>query len=252
MRCVRVMRAFGAAVLLLSSGVSPSFANPLQSIFDLTTGLKGGAAPERVLYFSGFDLWREGASSYGGLQWAPAGLNNDGFTLKLLLAGGQYRYTAGTTEITGTNFLAAALPGWRIKRGNFEAKIFAGLDLQHHFLSPDDPNNSLRGTHAGLRVGADLWWEPTHKLMVASSLSGSTVGTNFGARVALGWRLFERCWVGPEIETMGDEIYRQYRVGVHITSLKYGAFEWAFGAGYSEDSDHRAGFYGRFSLLTQR
>lgn len=83
-------------------------------------------------------------------------MNNDGFTLKLLLAGGQYRYTAGTTNITGTNFLAAVLPGWRIKRGDLEVKIYAGLDLQHHILSPDDLGNNLRGTHAGLRVGADL------------------------------------------------------------------------------------------------
>lgn len=252
MRCVEVLRVFGAAVLLLSSGTSPSIANPLQSIFDLTGSLKGGATPERFLYFSGFDLWREGASSYGGLQWSPGGLNNDGFTLKLLLAGGQYRYTAGATEITGTNFLAAALTGWRIKRGNFEAKLFAGLDLQHHILSPVDPTNNLRGTHVGLRVGADLWWEPTQKMMLASSLSGSTIGTNFGARIAVGWRVLDRFWIGPEIETMGDEIYRQYRVGAHLTSLKYGPFEWAFGAGYSEDSDHRAGLYGRFSLLTRR
>jgi hypothetical protein len=176
------MGALSVAALLLSCGASPSVANPLQTIFNLTGNLKGGATPERFLYFSGFDLWRERASSYGGVLWAPGGLNNDGFTLKLLLAGGQYRYTAGMTGITGTNFLAAALPGWRIKRGNFEAKIFAGLDLQHHSLSPDDPNNGLRGTHAGLRVGADLWWEPTRKLMIASSLSGSTIGTNFGAR----------------------------------------------------------------------
>jgi hypothetical protein len=246
------MRALGTAALLLSCGASPSIANPLESIFDLTGSLKGGATPERFLYFSGFDLWHEGTSSYAGLHWAPAGLNHDGFTLKLLLAGGRYRYTAGATGITGTNFLAAALPGWRVKRGNFEIKMYAGLDLQHHILSPDDPGNNLRGTHAGLRAGADLWWEPTHKLMVASSLSGSTIGTNFGARVAVGWRVFERCWIGPEIETMGDEIYRQYRVGAHLTSLKYGPFEWAFGAGYSEDSDHRAGLYGRFSLLTRR
>jgi hypothetical protein len=118
--------------------------------------LSGGDAPEKFLYFSGFDLWRGGGSFYGGVQWAPRGLNEDGFTLKLLLAEGTYRYLAGTTNIRGTGLLASIMPGWRIKRGNFEASIFAGLDLQNHRLSPDDPANSLRGNHAGLRVGADL------------------------------------------------------------------------------------------------
>jgi hypothetical protein len=252
MRCVEVMRTLGAVAILSISGAVSAVANPLSNILNLEGNLSGGATPEKFLYFSGFDLWREGGSSYGDVQWAPGGLNNDGFTLKLLLAGGQYLYTAGTTNITGTNFLGAALPGWRIKRGNFEIKVFAGLDLQHHILSPIDPNNALRGTHAGLRVGTDLWWEPTRKLMVSSSLSGSTIGTNFGARAAIGWRLFDSFWVGPEIETSGDDIYRQYRAGAHITSLKYGRFEWAFGAGYVEDNDHRSGLYGRFSLLTRQ
>lgn len=72
MRCVRVMRVLGAAALLLGCGAAPTVANPLESIFDLTGSLKGGATPERFLYFSGFDLWHEGTSSYAGLQWAPA------------------------------------------------------------------------------------------------------------------------------------------------------------------------------------
>ena len=122
MRCVEVMRTLGAVAILSISGAVSAVANPLSNILNLEGNLSGGATPEKFLYFSGFDLWREGGSSYGGVQWAPGGLNNDGFTLKLLLAGGQYLYTAGTTNITGTNFLGAALPGWRIKRGNFEIR----------------------------------------------------------------------------------------------------------------------------------
>lgn len=214
--------------------------------------LSGGAFPERFLYFSGFDLWRSGGSFYGGAQWAPRGLNEDGFTLKLLLAEGSYRYLAGTSNIRGTGVLASIMPGWRIKRGNFEAKIFAGLDLQNHRLSPDDPGNSLRGNHAGVRVGADLWWEPTATLMLASSISGSTIGNSFGVRGAAGWRILERFWAGPELETSGDEVYRQYRIGAHITSLKFATFEWSLGAGYVEDNAGRSGLYGRLGLLTRR
>jgi hypothetical protein len=88
------MGALSAAALLLSCGASPSVANPLQTIFNLAGSLKGGATPGRLLYFSGFDLWREGASSYGGVLWAPGGLNNDGFTLKLLLRAVQPADTA--------------------------------------------------------------------------------------------------------------------------------------------------------------
>lgn len=256
MRCVGRVRVFCVTAALVFCGGSPAAANSetggIATDAPEESHLIGGAAPEKFLYFSGFDLWRGGGSFYGGAQWAPYGLNEDGFTLKLLLAEGTYRYLAGTTNIRGTGLLASIMPGWRIKRGDFEAKIFAGLDLQNHRTSPDDPGNSLRGNHAGLRVGVDLWWEPTTTLMVASSISGSTIGNNFGVRAAAGWRVMDRFWAGPEIETSGDEVYRQYRIGAHLTSFRTAAYEWTLGAGYVEDNSHRSGLYGRVSLLTRR
>jgi hypothetical protein len=47
-------------------------------------------------------------------------------------------------------------------------------------------------------------------------------------------------------------VYRQYRIGAHLTSFKTGEFEWALGAGYVEDNSHRSGAYGRLSVLTRR
>lgn len=252
MRCVGWVYAFCVTAAAVFGGGSPTVADPLTDPLPSSSQLSGGAYPETFLYFSGFDLWRSGGSFYGGVQWAPGGLNEDGFTLKLLLAEGTYRYLAGSTSIRGTGLLASILPGWRIKRGDVEIKLFAGLDLQHHRLSPDDPGNSLRGNHAGVRVAADMWWEPTPTLMLASSISGSTIGNSFGIRATAGWRVMDRFWAGPEVETSGDDVYRQYRIGAHLTSLRVAAFEWSLGAGYVEDNSQRSGLYGRISLLTRR
>ena len=253
MRCVGMARAlYVAAAILMTCGHSKAIADPLLGDIPSVGDFGAGVPPEKFLYFSGFDLWRNGGSFYGGAQWAPGGLNNDGFTLKILLAEGNYRYLSGSTDIRGTSLLAAIMPGWRIKRGDLEIKMFAGLDLQNHRLSPDDLSNSLRGNHAGLRVSADSWWQPMHSMMLASSISGSTIGNSFGIRGAAGWRLLDRFWTGPEIETSGDDVYRQYRFGAHITSFKTGEFEWALGAGYVEDNNRRSGAYGRLSVLTRR
>jgi hypothetical protein len=252
MRCVGVIRAICVTAVISACGQTPTFADPLLDDTPTSGNSAAGIRSEKFLYFSGFDLWRNGGSFYGGMQIAPDGLNNDGFTLKVLLAEGTYRYRSGASDIRGTGLLAAFLPGWRIKRGDLELKIFVGLDLQNHSLSPDDVSNGLRGNHAGMRVGADIWWQPSDSMMLAASISGSTIGTSFGIRGAAGWRVMDRFWAGPEIETSGDEVYRQYRVGAHITSLKTGNFEWALGAGYVEDNSARAGAYGRVSLLTRR
>jgi hypothetical protein len=32
----------------------------------------------------------------------------------------------------------------------------------------------------------------------------------------------DRFWAGPEVETSGDQVYRQYRIGAHVTFCSNG------------------------------
>jgi Cellulose biosynthesis protein BcsS len=140
-----------------------------------------------VILFSGRDLWRNGAFAYGGLLVAPGGFEDDGLMFKLVLSGRLYRYNAddlGGQEVIGSEMVGLIMPGWRIKRGGVEAKIFFGLDIERHTLSPDDPGNRLNGNDLGARFAADLWYEPTASTMVTGDLSFSTVATNNTARIA--------------------------------------------------------------------
>jgi len=207
---------------------------------------------DRFLYFGGMDLWRNGGFVHGGVVWSPDGLDRPGFTFKLLVAGGRYQYRSGTVDIVGTQGLAAAMPGWRFKVANLEILVLGGLDLQSHRLAPDDPANALRGTHVGGRVNVDVWYQPTDKLMAALSLSGSSVDPNLWTRAAVGWRLYDLAWVGPEGIVFTDARYQEYRAGVHVTSLRTGPVELSLGLGYVIDSDHRAGAYGRLGILTRQ
>jgi hypothetical protein len=241
---VRGVVAFVAAVV--ATGVA--FGNTTRSRADTTTD----GEPAHFLLHGGFDLWRNGGFGHGGLLWSPDGLTKEGFTLKLVLGAGTYRYRAGATEITGRQYLGSALPGWRFKDGTIELTVFGGLDLQHHQFSPDDPANRLRGFDIGARGGFDLWFEPMPAaLMVTTSVSASTVGRNIWARAAAGVRAFD-LWLGPEGIYCGDETYRQLRFGAHITGLRTGIFEWSAGAGWVTDSDRRSGMYGRLGVLVRK
>jgi hypothetical protein len=207
---------------------------------------------EQFLLFAGADAWRNGGFAHGGLLWSPGGIDKEGFTAKLMGGGGTYRYRNGTTPTEGFATVFDVMPGWRFKPGNAEISVFAGLDVQHHRLSPDDLNNAARGTHAGLRVGADFWWEPTTTTMTNAGISFATINDGYWSRVAFGWRAFDLLYVGPEALALGDDTYRQWRVGMHATAFKTGAFEWSVGTGYVSDSDHRSGVYGRIGVLTRR
>jgi hypothetical protein len=129
----------------------------------------GEPASSSILFFTGTDMWRDGAFIYGGLLWSPAGLNSDGFTLKLLLDGGNYSYpSAGLhTDVTGTLSSAAALPGWRITRDALTVSLYAGPLVQDYRLTPYDPGSRLHGSYVGGQLAADVWYQPTPVTMVA-------------------------------------------------------------------------------------
>ena len=207
---------------------------------------------DHSLYFGGVDLWRNGSFLHGGMLWSPDGLGREGFTLKVVFAGGSYNYLSGTTEITGTQLLTDVMPGWRFKGDRYEAMIFAGVELQSNTFVPDDPGNRLRGMTGALRVGGDIWYQPNDRMIATAAVSASTAAASFWSRAALGWRLLDWAWVGPEASAYGDHDYQQLRLGVHVTAFKTGRFEWSAGFGEVWDTDRRSGVYGRIGLLTRR
>jgi hypothetical protein len=211
---------------------------------------------QTLLVFSGFDLWRHGSFSHGGLLWSPNGLDRDGFTFKLLLGTGRYRYISGAlgnAKVIGDQLTGFALPGWRVQQDKLIVTIFAGLDLQDHRLSPFDPGGSLHGTKTGLRGGFELWYEPDASSMLAAEAFASTIGASYDARLAYGWLLPGGFYAGPEIAGFrnGND-YHQIRAGAHVTALKIADQEWSAALGWASDSDHRDSLYGRLNLLLRR
>lgn len=219
-------------------------------------GVPAGWAAEQSLahfiLFSGTDLWRNGAFAHGGLLWSPGGVDNDGLLLKALISGGGYRYDAGSLggrEVDGAEVAGQMLAGWRIKRGTVEIKGFVGLELRRNQLWPDDPDNRLRGNHVGARFSAELWYEPTPATMLAADASVSTIATDYSARAAFGWRMFERLYFGPETQVYGADGYRQFRLGLHATGFKTDYGEWCAAAGWSLDTDDHSSPYLRVGYL---
>jgi hypothetical protein len=186
-----------------------------------------------TILFSGRDIWFNGAFLNGGMLWSQSSLEEDGFLVKVLLSGGLYRYNAGDLggeRVIGEEFQVQVLPGWHVKRGSFEAKVFWGPEYPHHHLSPDDPGNRLRGGKLGLRFSAELWDEPTATTMIAADGSLSTIGGSNSARAAFGWKMLDQFYAGPETQVYGGDGYAQWRLGIHVTSMKTGDAEWSAAA----------------------
>ena len=210
------------------------------------------------MLFSGRDIWRNGAFAHGGFIVAPSGLDQDGLLLKIMLSGGLYRYDAQNLgeRVVGAEWLTQVLPGWRMKRGNVELKVFMGPEIQNHHLWPDDPANRLRGYSYGLRVAAEMWYEPTAETMIAADISLSSIATSNSTRAAYGWRVLEEMlggiYIGPEFQYFASAGYRHARLGLHITSVKTEDTEWSAAAGWARDSTGRSSPYVRLGVLRRR
>jgi hypothetical protein len=263
MRCGGCLRAAGVVAVLLGllSGAlaqaedddEESADEPAPAGIDLNSTMPEQA---RYLLFSSTDIWRHGGFTHGGLLWAPWRLARDGPVLKLMFGGGVYHYLSGAlgnADVLGVETAGSIQPGWRIVRESFTATVFLGADFQRHRLTPDDLSAGLRGNYAGVRTGFELWVQPTDMTMIAADASLSSIGPSYNARLAAGWRMFDRFYVGPEIQGFAaDDNYKQIRAGLHITGFRTLNFEWSGGLGWAEDSDHRGSLYAKLGVYTQR
>jgi len=233
-------------------GVIAAAAAGASVVFCAAIGPAQAAEPASgsLLLFGGTDLWRDSGFIYGGLLWSPAGLNAEGFTLKVLLDGGGYDYASGTlhAEVGGTLLSAAAMPGWRFTGDGMIVTLFAGAAAQDYRLTPYDPGSRLHGFYLGAQFAADVWYQPSAATMVAFNGAGLSIGPTEWMRAAFGFRLLEPFFVGPEALAIWCADYEEFRLGAHVTGWRFGALEWGAGAGWAADSDRRAGPYLRLGI----
>ena len=175
-------------------GVAWGFGAALSALMLLCVdpALAEAVAPDEpsLLLFAGSDLWRDGAFLHGGALWSPGGLDVDGFTLKLLLAGGGYTYPSGGlhTDVDGTLVSASVLPGWRGISDGIIVALYAGPIVQNYRLSPFDPGSLLHGFYSGAQIAGDVWYQPTPASMVAINGSVASIAAIGTMRAAVGWR----------------------------------------------------------------
>jgi hypothetical protein len=205
------------------------------------------------LLFAGTDVWRDGAFFHGGLLWSPAGLDADGFTLKVLLSAGNYTYPSGAVhmDVDVTMLSAAAMPGWRMTFNGVYVGFYAGPLVQDYRLTPNDPGSTLRGLYVGAELAADLWYQPTATTMVALNGFIAPIGPTGSIRAAFGWRYFEPFFIGPETQGIWCADYQQLRFGAHITAFRVEGLEWSASAGWAIDSDGRVGPYLRLGFIAR-
>jgi hypothetical protein len=252
------LTAWGAAAQDADEELDQQTANPpkssLATLFGPPTSEKPafdfltGGMPDQMLYFSGTEVQSWGFSAYAGAQWMPKSFYKDGFIMRFTMSNSLFSYKTPDRRYDTNILRAAVMPGYRFKINNLEVQVLAGVDIAIDTLAIDQHFASLRGK-TGARITADLWWEPTPSWMLQYSVSRTLIDDALTMRAAVGWRLLDRFWIGPEA-SISDDIYsREFRVGAHLTGFHTAEYEWTLALGHVQDNFQRSGLYGRFGLV---
>ncbi len=142
----------------------------------------------------------------------------------------------------------AVMPGWRFVRGGLTVSVFAGAVVQDYRLTPFDPGSRLHGLYVGGQFTTDVWYQPTANIMAAVNGSFVSIGPTGYLRGALGYRVFDAMFLGPETEMLWCAEFEQLEFGAPLTGLHFHGMEWSAASGWSMDSDRRTGPYLRLGV----
>ena len=177
-------------------------------------------------------------------------IDQSGFRVGLEGVAGTYstQSSAAAGEATlGREEAGAVVAGWAWSGEAFTAKALAGLEVREDSLNGSDAA-AAPGTRAGARVEGEIYANPTRSTMVFVQGSYSTVRRAYYTHVKWGFEVAQNVFVGPEALYLGDEFYRQWRVGAHVSGVQLGALQAGISAGLVEDQSRGAGAYGALDL----
>jgi hypothetical protein len=185
----------------------------------------GEAVDYGNLYFGADANTNGGLVGYGGLLYAPGGMDSSGLRVAVFGLYGKYRYSSddddGSTSTFKGRFASVdVLAGYSRVFENGAVTLAIGANYQDQRVNPPDPNNPVQGEKLGFKVQGDFYVNPTEQTLVVGIASYSTAFNTYYSILKFGYDFFGRgFFIGPEFTALGNQRTDQQRVGVHITDI---------------------------------
>jgi hypothetical protein len=176
----------------------------------LLTGAEGGAGGDTYNYYT-----------YAGLV-APLLHDNfgNGFVQKYWVDFLGYNYPANGRDIKATAIGVEGALGYQRGGENGWGGIYGGIRYANTWLSPDNPDSSVRGSQA--RPLLQLEGERT--LSEDWKINGSGrylfISDSYWARGRVMYRVSKQVYTGPELIVHGDPDYRAWQWGWFVTGFE--------------------------------
>jgi Cellulose biosynthesis protein BcsS len=218
---------------------------------DWYTGSRAGEKVERPRASIDFALTGTTQESYYGTiigTIAPfAPLDESGMRLRLGGVLGSYTYVSsfpGVGRVGGKQEDGSFLVGYEWVTRNTSVAFYGGADVANNTLTKPDPSNLVTGVSFGLKASVDFYTNPTNYSMVSGNMTYSTANNSYYTRFKVGLAIADSLYVGPEALLLGDNLYSQYRAGLHLTGARFGSLQFGISGGFLNDRLRGKGAYG--------
>ncbi len=182
--------------------------------------------------------------------FAAAGpLNQSGPRIRLEGLAGTYRFDAVPgISVKGDQAGGAVLAGyqWIAPRSSFAA--YGGITIRDSQFSGPAAVLPASNVQEGFKGAFEYYATPTDRTMIFAYGAYSTIYNAYYSRLKFGVATLGHAYVGPEVSALGDDFYRQWRVGAHVTGLQMGGLQFGLSAGYEIDKVGKGGAYGTLDV----
>ena len=208
---------------------------------------------DKVLAFSGLDVSKYSLYGWAGVLIAPSkDLDTSGPRVWFHGGSGMYKYSAADTSFHMYRLDRRSFSWLCLRRRQLLDQRFGRLHAINHMVSPFDPENKVLGTALGIKGRVDAHVTPTQSTMLDGEAEYSTAFKTFYTTGKFGFDVTNgnKIYVGPMASMFGDERSQQWRVGGHLSNLKFGKVQVDISAGYAKDSIVGTGAFSHIELST--
>ena len=175
-----------------------------------------------------------------------SGFDQSGMRLRLGGVLGAYSYVGGNGigRVNGTQMDGSFMVGyeWVTQRASFG--VYGGVDMNNNKIDKTDTANNSTGQATGAKIAIDFNYRPTDYTMFSGVASFSSAHNAYYARFKAGYSIGQQVYVGPEAIFMGDDFFKQWRIGGHLTGAKFGMLQLGASGGVLVDKVRGTGMYG--------
>jgi len=151
-------------------------------------------------------------------------LDKDGVLFRVEGLFDRYVYSAGENRnqtIDGNQWEGSAYVGYQIVRDDITYSGYVGVDVPSISLSPNDPENPVRGTQVGFKVKGEIETDLEKSWYLDIDADYSTAFQSYGSRLRPGWKFGSgkteyQTVIGPEATFLGDQTFDAQRLGLFV------------------------------------